>query len=121
MSDFTLDQESFDTMLDSLYRPPVVNKRLQEALKTVVSSTPSLELALEQLLNYRTKTVNIYQLNLCPHQIETFLVNKDFVKDVLKTNGWDVDFECSYKKDTVVITHSGNWYYGQSILSITNA
>lgn len=121
MSDFELDQESFDNMLASLEKPPVVNKKLQEALKSVVPSTSSLELVLEQLLNYRTKTINVYQLNLCPHQIETFLINKGFVKDVLETNGWDVDFSCSYKKDTVVITHSGNWYYGQSILSISNA
>lgn len=78
----------------------------------------SIELALDQLLNYRTSLVNIYGLNLAPVQIENFLLTKGFTKIDLESNGWDVDFVITYTKDDLVITHSGNWYYGSSTLKL---
>ena len=78
----------------------------------------SLEISVDRLLSFKTTVENIYGLNLAPVQVENFLITKGFKKESVETNGWDVDFEITYKKDDLIITHTGNWYYGSSTLNI---
>ena len=80
---------------------------------------PTLESIYMELINYRRNRITTVDLKVSPWDIQKFLASKGFDEISSEANGWQHDFTIEYKKDDVIIKHTGSWYYGSSILEIT--
>ena len=59
-----------------------------------------------------------------PEQVEKFLTERGYVQDYVESNGWQNDFEISYRPsehdghNEHKIEHCGCWYYGDQKLQL---
>jgi hypothetical protein len=79
-----------------------------------------LKEALDDIISGKVK-FDVFARKLTPNDINKLLIENGFIHIDLDSNGWQHDFWDYYELDGIKLTHSGSWYYGQSILARDDA